>query len=102
MLRLLERTRRTRFELARKLKDRGFDAAVIDPVLDRLAGVGPVDDVEYARAWLAGRWGGAPPAGGVWKESFARADLGRRHRVRASAAGRAPGRGRRGLAPRGA
>jgi regulatory protein len=59
-LRLLERTRRTRADLERRLKDRGFAPAVIEDVLDRLAAVGLVDDAEYARAWLAGRWGRRP------------------------------------------
>lgn len=54
-LRLLERARRTRSDLARRLREKGYEAAVIDGVLDRLAGVGLVDDVEYARAYLAGR-----------------------------------------------
>lgn len=56
-LRLLERTRRTRSELTRKLREKGFTAAVIDEVLERLASVGLVDDVEYARAFLASRLG---------------------------------------------
>ena len=59
-LRLLERTRRTRSDLARRLRDKEYDAAVVDEVLDRLAAVGLVDDVEYARAFLAGRWGRRP------------------------------------------
>lgn len=59
-LRLLEHTRRTRSDLAGRLKDRGYTPAVIEEVLDRLAGVGLVDDAEYARAWLAGRWGRRP------------------------------------------
>jgi regulatory protein len=59
-LRLLERTRRTRIDLARRLKDKGFAPGTIDEVLERLASVGLVDDVEYARAWLAGRWGRRP------------------------------------------
>jgi regulatory protein len=54
-LRLLERQRRTRSDLARRLRDKGFAAAAIEAVLDRLAGVGLVDDVEYARAFMAGR-----------------------------------------------
>lgn len=54
-LRLLERTRRTRSDLRRRLDEKGFSAAVIDETLDRLARVGLVDDVEYARAFLAGR-----------------------------------------------
>lgn len=56
-LKLLERTRRTRSDLTRRLRDRGFTAEVIQAVLERLAAVGLVDDVEYARAFLAGRWG---------------------------------------------
>jgi regulatory protein len=59
-LKLLERTRRTRSDLARRLREKGFGAPVIDEVLARLAGVGLMDDVEYARAWLAGRWGRRP------------------------------------------
>jgi regulatory protein len=54
-LRLLERTRRTRSDLARRLRDKGHAPATVDEVLERLAGVGLVDDIEYARAWLAGR-----------------------------------------------
>lgn len=59
-LRLLERMRRPRSDLERRLRDRGFAAATVEQALDRLAGVGLVDDVEYARAWLAGRWGRRP------------------------------------------
>ena len=56
-LRLLDRARRTRSDLARRLADKGFASATIEEVLERLAGVGLVDDIEYARAFLAGRWG---------------------------------------------
>jgi len=63
-LKLLERTRRTRSDLAKKLADQGFTAAAIEPVLERLTTVGLVDDTEFARAFLAGRWG-RKPAG--WK-----------------------------------
>ena len=59
-LKLLDRTRRTRRDLERRLKEKDFDAATIAATLDRLAEVGLVDDVEYARAWLAGRWGRRP------------------------------------------
>jgi len=59
-LRLLARTRRTRAELERRLKDKGFAAPVVSEVLDRLAEVGLVDDAEFACAWLAGRWGRRP------------------------------------------
>ncbi len=56
-LKLLERTRRTRADLARRLREKGYAAVVVDQVLGRLAAVGLVDDVEYAHAFLAGRWG---------------------------------------------
>jgi regulatory protein len=56
-LKLLDRTRRTRSDLARRLRDKGHDATEVSEVLDRLVEVGLVDDVEFARAWLAGRWG---------------------------------------------
>ncbi len=54
-LRLLERLRRTRADLARRLREKGYAAATVAEVLDRLTGVGLVDDAEFARAWLAGR-----------------------------------------------
>jgi regulatory protein len=54
-LRLLERQRRTRSDLARRLRDKGFAETVVEQALDRLAAVGLVDDVEYARAFMAGR-----------------------------------------------
>jgi regulatory protein len=56
-LKLLERTRRTRADLERRLKQRGFGPAAIGEALDRLSGVGLIDDAEYARAFLSGRWG---------------------------------------------
>ena len=59
-LKMLERVRRTRGDLAQRLRDKGFAASAIEPVLDRLAEVGLVDDAEYARAYLAGRWGRRP------------------------------------------
>jgi regulatory protein len=51
-LRLLDRTRKTRQQLERRLADKGFDAPVAAAALDRLARVGLVDDVEYARAYI--------------------------------------------------
>ena len=54
-LRLLERQRRTRADLERRLCDKGYTGAAAGAVLDRLASVGLVDDVEYARAFMAGR-----------------------------------------------
>lgn len=59
-LKLLERTRRTRSDLEKRLKAKGYAALTVQPVLDRLAEVGLIDDTEYARAWLAGRWGRKP------------------------------------------
>ncbi len=59
-LKLLERSRRTRTDLEKRLKEKGYAAATVAPVLDRLTEVGLVDDAEYARAWLAGRWGRKP------------------------------------------
>jgi regulatory protein len=54
-LRLLERQRRTRSDLERRLRDKGYAGATAGEVLDRLATVRLVDDVEYARAFMAGR-----------------------------------------------
>lgn len=56
-LRLLERQRRTRSDLERRLHDKGHAPALIADVLTRLGAVGLVDDVEYARAFLNERWG---------------------------------------------
>jgi regulatory protein len=56
-LRLLERTRRTRTDLDRRLRDKGYSSSTVSGVLERLAAVGLIDDVEYARAFLAGRLG---------------------------------------------
>ena len=59
-LKLLERTRRTRIDLERRLKDKGYATVAIGPVVARLVELGLVDDAEFARAWLAGRWGRRP------------------------------------------
>lgn len=59
-LKLLERTRRTRSDLERRLRDKGFAPHTVAEVVDRLAEVGLVNDAEYARAFLAGRWGRKP------------------------------------------
>ena len=56
-LKLLERTRRTASDLGGRLKRRGFADSVIGVVLERLRSVALVDDVEYARAFLADRLG---------------------------------------------
>jgi len=59
-LRLLERSRRTRSDLEHRLADKGFTPPAIAGALERLARVGLVDDAEFARAFLAGRWGRRP------------------------------------------
>jgi regulatory protein len=59
-LKLLERTRRTRSDLERRLKDKGYAVGTIREVVERLVEVNLVDDAEFARAWLAGRWGRKP------------------------------------------
>jgi regulatory protein len=56
-LKLLERTRRTRSDLARRLRDKGYAESVVAEVIERLAGVGLLDDAEYAHAFLVERWG---------------------------------------------
>jgi len=56
-LKLIERMRRTRSDLTKRLRDKGYAAPVVEEILDRLSAVGLVDDVEYARAFLRGRWG---------------------------------------------
>jgi len=56
-LTLLERTRRTRADLSRRLRLKGYAEGVINGVLERLAEVGLVDDAQYARAFIQGRWG---------------------------------------------
>lgn len=54
-LRLLDRRRRTRKELDDKLRQAGHDPESRRAALDRLARVGLVDDLEYARAFLRER-----------------------------------------------
>jgi regulatory protein len=51
-LRALERTRRTRRELERRLKERAVEAEAACEALNRLERVGLIDDLEYARAFL--------------------------------------------------
>jgi regulatory protein len=54
-LRHLERRRRTRRELERRLRERSFSPGVIAETVDRLERVGLVDDLEYARVFLRER-----------------------------------------------
>lgn len=56
-LRALERRRRTRRELERRLAEKGFEPQTARAALDRLERVGLVDDLEYARAFLRERLG---------------------------------------------
>jgi len=56
-LRALERTRRTRRELERRLKERGIDVIAAREALNRLERVGLIDDLEYARAFLREKLG---------------------------------------------
>jgi regulatory protein len=56
-LRALERTRRTRRELERRLRDRDVEAAIAREALNRLERVGLIDDLEYARAFLREKLG---------------------------------------------
>src|SRR6478752_1892445 len=54
-LRLLTARARTRAELAGQLAKRGYPNDVSDRVLDRLAHVGLVDDVDFAEQWVQSR-----------------------------------------------
>lgn len=56
-LRALERTRRTRQELERRLKERDIEADAAHEALNRLERVGLIDDLEYARAFLREKLG---------------------------------------------
>ena len=51
-LRLLDRSRKTRHELEKKLIEREHGPEAVAQALDRLARVGVVDDVEYAKAFV--------------------------------------------------
>jgi regulatory protein len=54
-LRLLTARARTRAELAGQLAKRGYPDDISARVLDRLAGVGLVDDVDFAEQWVHSR-----------------------------------------------
>jgi len=54
-LRLLTARSRTRAELAGQLAKRGYPEDVSNRVLDRLAGVGLVDDADFAEQWVQSR-----------------------------------------------
>src|SRR5258707_13648725 len=54
-LRLLTARARTRAELSGQLAKRGYPDDVSGRVLDRLAQVGLVDDVDFAKQWVQSR-----------------------------------------------
>jgi regulatory protein len=54
-LRLLTARARTRAELAGQLAKRGYPDDVSTRVLDRLAGVGLIDDADFAEQWVHAR-----------------------------------------------
>jgi regulatory protein len=54
-LRLLTARARTRAELAGALAKRGYPDDVTEPVLTRLAGVGLIDDEDFAQQWVRSR-----------------------------------------------
>src|SRR6476661_2606779 len=54
-LRLLTARARTRAELAGQLAKRGYPDDVSIQVLDRLAGVGLIDDTDFAEQWVRSR-----------------------------------------------
>ncbi|MHA7650501.1 recombination regulator RecX [Mycobacterium sp. ML4] len=54
-LRLLTARSRTRAELAGQLAKRGYPDDVGNRVLDRLAGVGLIDDADFAEQWVQSR-----------------------------------------------
>ncbi|OBJ49901.1 recombination regulator RecX [Mycobacterium sp. 1423905.2] len=54
-LRLLTARSRTRAELSGQLAKRGYPDDVSNRVLDRLAAVGLVDDVDFAQQWVSSR-----------------------------------------------
>src|SRR5689334_3979600 len=54
-LRLLTARARTRAELHGQLAKRGYPDDVSERVLDRLAGVGLVDDADFAQQWVQSR-----------------------------------------------
>src|SRR6266516_2845826 len=45
---MLDRARRTRSDLAGRLREKGYVPAVVEQVIERLVAVGLLDDVEYA------------------------------------------------------
>lgn len=46
---------RTEYEVRQKLRQRGYEEAVIDPILHRLAKNGYLDDASFAKSYVQGR-----------------------------------------------
>ena len=53
--RLLATRSRTEAEIARRLREAGFDEPVVDAAVDRLRALGLVDDEEFALQWIEER-----------------------------------------------
>jgi regulatory protein len=71
-LRLLDRSRKTRRELERRLRDKEHAPEAIAQALDRLAAVGLVDDAEYAHAYARAKLARRPVALRVVRQELAR------------------------------
>jgi regulatory protein len=71
-LRLLDRSRKTRRDLERRLGEKAFAPEAIAAALDRLAAVGLVDDVEYARAYARSKLARRPVALRVVRQELLR------------------------------
>ena len=65
-LRLLAAHARSAAELRDRLRRAGFATDVVEKVVTGLAGAGLVDDLEFARSWVAGR----QAAGGIGKQKL--------------------------------
>jgi regulatory protein len=76
-LRALENRRRSRRELEQALERKKVDPEVAARVLDRLAAVGLVDDLAYARAFVASRQRTRPRGARALAAELARKGIGR-------------------------
>jgi regulatory protein len=61
--RLLGVRARSRRELGQRLQRKGFSAGDVERELDRLQGLGYLDDAAFARNWAAGRQSSSTPRG---------------------------------------
>jgi SOS response regulatory protein OraA/RecX len=53
--RFLEARQRAVAEVRRRLVDAGYEAKLVEGAIDRLAGLGMLDDAAFARAWIESR-----------------------------------------------